>query len=97
MGTSSKKVLGFDVSGDGIGANYISEIQQAIVSLKDGDFKIIPHPDGQGLTIATRSGDSYTIMNKWFVRTGLLKKDYRVLSDLTEIKGDGVYQNGRKL
>jgi len=97
MGTSSKKAFGFGASGNSIGGNYLSEIQQEIVSLNDGDFKIIPHPDGQGSTIATRRGDSVTVIYKRFVRTGILKKGYRVVSDLTEIKGDGVYQNGRKL
>jgi len=97
MGTSSKKAFGLDASGNSIGGNYLSEIQQEIGSLNDGDCKIILHPDGHGSTIVTRNGYSVTILTNRSIKTGILKKGYKVQNDLTELKGDGVYQNGRKL
>ncbi len=97
MVNSRRRSLGFNAGFNNIGANYSTEVQQEIVSLDDGDFKIIPHPDGQGRTMAIRREDTVTVMTIRYVKTGLFKNKNSTETSMTQFNSDGVYQDGRKL
>jgi hypothetical protein len=97
MGTSKKMGVEAQAGSDGVGLSYLSEIKQEVITLDDNDFKIIPHPDGLGYTIATRRKDLITIVTRMFIKDGFLKRSLRITNDVLERKKDGWYQNGRKL
>jgi len=78
-----------------VGVDYQSEIFQEITNLKDGEVKIIPLVDGQGLTIAIKNRDQVTIATKLFVRDGIFGK--KILTNILKINDEGVYENGRKI
>jgi len=76
-------------------ADYRSEIFQEVTNLKDGDVKIIPFVDRQGLAIATRNRNQVTIAIKLFIRDGIFGK--KILTNILKINDEGVYENGREV
>lgn len=97
MGTSSKKEITGGVGLDHAQLGYVSELYQDIVSLEVNDFKMIPHPDGMGNSIVYRRESIITVITNRMVKDGFLRRGFKILQDVTEIKEDGVYHNGRKL
>lgn len=98
MAVAKRKRLGVEAGPDNLGFDYSASIIQEVVAVAVGEMKIIPHPDGEGFSIVTRFDiTTFTIITKRFVKDSIMKHSFKVLSEVTEYKNDGVFLNGRKL
>ncbi|MCL4341271.1 MAG: hypothetical protein M1431_04150 [Candidatus Thermoplasmatota archaeon] len=98
MAVEKRKHLGVEAGLDRIGFDYSANLIQEVVAVAVGEMKILNHPDGKGFSIVTRIDiRTFTIITKRYVKDGIIKHGFKVLSEVTEYKDDGVYLNGRKL
>lgn len=88
------KVAG-DVSTNSVDLEYSKDIYQEVTSLKDGEVKVIPNPNGDGNSIIVRFGSQVTIVTKMYVRDRIFRK--KIMTDTTVINDGGVIVNGRKV
>lgn len=82
---------------DHVELGIASEIYQDALSLNDNEMKMVLHADGKGSSIISRRGQCVTIVTRRIVKDGIIRRGFKIINDVTEIKTDGVYQNGRKL
>ena len=97
MGISKRKGLSASLGMEQAGLSYIYELYQEVISIPINGCKMITHPDGLGQSMVLRRESTVTIIIQRVVKDGFLKRGFTVMEDITEIKEDGVYRNGRKL
>lgn len=97
MSSLKKTEVGGAVGPDKIEANIARELFQETITLKDRDFKIIPHVDGKGETWVFRSDDTITAMTRRYERDGFLANGLHSVVESFVIKKGEVIFNGRKL
>ena len=97
MGISKRKGLTAGMGMEHAELGYVSELYQEVISLPINGCKMITHPDGLGQSMVLRRENTVTIIIQRVVKDGFLKRGFTVMEDITEIKEDGVYRNGRKL
>jgi hypothetical protein len=95
MASKRKTKVAGGVSTNSVDLEYSKDIYQEVTSLKDGEVKVIPNPNGDGISIVVRVGSQVTIVTKMYVRDGIFGK--KMMTDTTVINDGGVVVNGRKV
>ena len=97
MSSIKKTEVGASMGLDKIEAKIAQELFQDTITLKNRDFKIIPHIDGKGETWVFRSDDTITAMTRRYEKDGIMKNGLHSVVESFVIRKGEVIFNGRKL